>query len=345
MKWVIDYLYPRNFDAASIPDLNGKVILVTGGCNGIGYEIASQCAIHNALHIIILSPASPRLNNVVRSISAKLSNTKGKHNSQKKVLLEGKVDAVPTNLADLSSVFRAVERVRTLTTIIDIVFANAGVSKGPTPLSPDGLETVFATNYVGHYALITRLLPVLLETGSKDGADVRVVLTSSSVAWNVSKLDFADFKRPFVKGKGWETDPYDRSKLACLLFGMKLADHIRDRGGAHIHVNIADPGIIFGTQMHLQLDMVHTLPVQVYITILDWWYGFSIEEGALTSLFLGTSPVIAQKQVNGKFYRPFGYALPRNKYPTLASNELAEKLWDWTEDVVSTEEAKIRLQS
>jgi NAD(P)-dependent dehydrogenase (short-subunit alcohol dehydrogenase family) len=245
----------------------------------------------------------------------------------------------------LSSVFRAVEKVRNLTTAIDILFANAGVSKGLMPLSPDGLETVFATNYVGHYALITRLLPVLLETGSNDGADVRVVLTSSSVAWNVSKLDFADFRRPFVKGEGWETDPYDRSKLACLLFGMKLADHIRDRGGSHLHVNIADPGIIFGTQMHLQLDITHTLPVQIYVALLDWWYGLSIAEGALTSLFLGTSPVIVQKQVNGKFYRPFGYALPQNKYPTLASNELAEKLWDWTEDVVSIKEAEIRLQS
>ena len=234
---------------------------------------------------------------------------------------------------------------RSLTQSIDVLFANAGVSKGPTSLSPDGLETVFATNYVGHYALITRLIPVLLETGSKDGADVRVVLTSSSVAWNVRKLDFADFRRPPVKGEGWETDPYDRSKLACLLFGMKLADHLRDRGGERIHVNIADPGIIFGTQMHLQLDITHTLPIQIYVALLNWWYGLSIAEGALTSLFLGTSPVIAKEKVTGKFYRPFGYALPHNKYPTLASNQLAEKLWDWTEDVVSNKEAELRLPS
>ena len=255
------------------------------------------------------------------------------------------MDAVPTDLADLTSVFNAVEQVRTLTKAIDIVFANAGVSKGPTQLSPDGFETVFATNYVGHYTLITRLLPVLLETGAKSGADVRVVVTSSSVAWNVKKLNFADFRTPYMKDKGWETDPYDRSKLACLLFGMKLADHIRDRGGSNIHVNIANPSIIFGTQMHLQLDITHTLPIQIYIAILDWWYGLSIAEGALTSLFLGTSPVIAEKQVNGKFYRPFGYQLPRNKYPTLASNELAEKLWDWTEDFVSTKESELQLPS
>jgi retinol dehydrogenase 12 len=251
---------------------------------------------------------------------------------------------VPTDLGDLSSVFRAVEHVRTLTRSIDIVFANAGVSKGQTPLSPDGLETVFAINHVGHHALITRLLPVLLQTGSK-GADVRVVMTSSSVAWNVKKFDYADFFTPFIKGQGWETDSYDRSKLATLLFGMKLADHVRDRGCSSIYVNIADPGIIFGTGIHLQLDISHTLPIRILIAVMDWWYGLSIAEGALTSLFLGTSPVIAQSQINGKFYRPFGYLLPRNKYPKLATNELAEKLWDWTEDFVSMKETEIRLQS
>ena len=77
MKWIIDYLYPRNFDANSIPDLNGKVVLVTGGCAGLGFEMASQCALHNASTIIILSLLSTRLDNAVMSISAKLTNPNG----------------------------------------------------------------------------------------------------------------------------------------------------------------------------------------------------------------------------------------------------------------------------
>jgi NAD(P)-dependent dehydrogenase (short-subunit alcohol dehydrogenase family) len=77
MKWVIDYLYPRNFDSKSIPSLSGKVILITGGCSGLGYEIASQCALNCALRIIIVSLPSQRLNDAIRSITSKLSNPKG----------------------------------------------------------------------------------------------------------------------------------------------------------------------------------------------------------------------------------------------------------------------------
>jgi len=81
MKWIIDYLYPRNFDADSIPDLNGKVIAVTGGCAGLGYEIASQCALHNASTIILLSFPSPRLDDAVTTVSAKLTNPNGLNTS------------------------------------------------------------------------------------------------------------------------------------------------------------------------------------------------------------------------------------------------------------------------
>ena len=77
MKWVIDYLYPRNFSTEAIPTLDDKVVLITGGCSGLGYEIATQCAVHNARRILILSFPSQRLNEAVQSISEKLTNPQG----------------------------------------------------------------------------------------------------------------------------------------------------------------------------------------------------------------------------------------------------------------------------
>ena len=77
MKWIIDYLYPRNFDHASIPDLTGKVILITGGCSGLGFEVARQCALHNASKLIIVSLPSARLEEAVKLLTASLTNPEG----------------------------------------------------------------------------------------------------------------------------------------------------------------------------------------------------------------------------------------------------------------------------
>jgi len=77
MKWIIDYLYPRNFNHAAIPDLAGKVILITGGCSGLGFEVAKQCALHNASKIIIVSLPSARLEEAVRLLSASLTDPEG----------------------------------------------------------------------------------------------------------------------------------------------------------------------------------------------------------------------------------------------------------------------------
>jgi NAD(P)-dependent dehydrogenase (short-subunit alcohol dehydrogenase family) len=82
MRWLIDYLFPRSFSVDDIPDLAGKVVIVTGGCSGIGYEVARQCASHNARRIIIVSPPSPTLDEAVCSISAKVSNALGHFPSQ-----------------------------------------------------------------------------------------------------------------------------------------------------------------------------------------------------------------------------------------------------------------------
>ena len=77
MGWLVNYLFPRIFADKDIPDLAGKVVVITGGCAGIGYEVANQCAVHNARRIIIVSPPSERLDEAVRSVSANLTNTLG----------------------------------------------------------------------------------------------------------------------------------------------------------------------------------------------------------------------------------------------------------------------------
>ena len=250
--------------------------------------------------------------------------------------------SIPVDLADLSSVFKAIDAISSITSSIDIIFANAGVSKAPTPLSKDGIETVFATNHLGHYALITRLLPKLMQTSANSNSDVRIVVTSSSLAWWSQPIDFSTLTSPFDKKKYTRIDMYTRSKLANLLFGMTLAQHVRERGYPNILVNIGDPGIIFATGIHKQLE--HTFPfyAKILVVLLEWTVGFTVAEGALTLLFLGTSPVIRERSVTGQFYRPFGDLIPKEKYPKEATEDLMQKLWEWSEDLVSKRKHELR---
>ena len=236
------------------------------------------------------------------------------------------------------------DRIRSLITSIDIFFANAGISRASNPLSVDGLEPVFATNHVGHYALTTRLLPLLINAASKENADVRIVITSSNLSWYSRRIKFDTLTSPFDEKHGRPVEMYTRSKLANILFGMKLAGHVRERGYPNIHVNIAEPGIIFGTDVHRQMESAYSIWTRLLVIFLYWTVALSLEDGALTMLYLGTSPVIAEDGISGQFYRPFGNRIPPEKYPKHATRSLSEELWEWTENFVSKREAELRVQ-
>jgi NAD(P)-dependent dehydrogenase (short-subunit alcohol dehydrogenase family) len=72
-----------------------------------------------------------------------------------------------------------------------ILLANAGVMMCPYTLTADGHEMQFGTNHLGHFALITALLPVLKATGQKAGEPARVVVLSSAAHF-----------RPYTPKKG-----------------------------------------------------------------------------------------------------------------------------------------------
>jgi len=257
----------------------------------------------------------------------------------------GEVQQVPTDLGDLSSVFRAIDRIRALTSSIDLVFANAGISRASSALSPDGVEPVFAVNHVGHYAFVTRLLPILEESALRPESDVRIVITSSSLAWYARKLNVSFVQSPFDKNRDKPLDMYTRSKLANLLFGLKLAQKVNATGARRILVNIGDPGIIFGTGVHQQMEDTYSLWQKLIALLLDWSIGMTVEEGSLTLLCLATSPLIRDNTITGCFYRPFGEPIPPEKYPKTATDEAGIKLWDWTERFVASREAELQIRS
>ncbi|GAB7037276.1 MULTISPECIES: SDR family NAD(P)-dependent oxidoreductase [Catenuloplanes] len=138
--------------AADIPDLSGKVAVVTGTSSGLGAVIAGELARHGA-HVI--------------------------HGVRDPAVVPG-VDARRLDLADLDVVAGFAASVDGF----DVLVNNAGVMWPPLRRTRQGFEWQFGVNHLGHFALTALLWP-------RRRAGARVV-TMSSILHRTGRLDLDD---------------------------------------------------------------------------------------------------------------------------------------------------------
>ena len=140
--------------------LTGRVALVTGGYSGLGLATTRALAGAGA-HVVV--PA--------RRPAAARQALEGIESVQ--------VDEI--DLADLDSVRRFVARFLATGRTIDILIADARVMACRETRVGPGWEAQFATNHLGHYALVNGLWPALA-----GGEGARVVVVSSGIDWSAS---------------------------------------------------------------------------------------------------------------------------------------------------------------
>ncbi len=189
----------KKWDFLDIPDMSGKIIIVTGANCGLGFEATRYLALKNAKVIM-----------AVRSLD--------KGNDSKKTILEeypkAKLDVMLLDLADLKSVNDFAINFKKKYKKLDVLMNNAGVMMCPYSKTKDGFEMQFGINHLGHFALTGLLLDVLKKT--KNSRIVNV----SSIAHRFGKMDFSNLM--FEKGNYNSIKSYGRSKLANLLFTYEL---------------------------------------------------------------------------------------------------------------------------
>ncbi|ADO69804.1 SDR family NAD(P)-dependent oxidoreductase [Stigmatella aurantiaca] len=203
-----------NFGAKSTADevlagveLKGKRFLVTGTSSGIGRETARALVARGASVV-----------GVVRNIAKAKAATATVHDAGSKG--GGRLDLIEFDLASLSSVRAGADKLISEGRPFDALIANAGIMAAPYGRTVDGFEVQFGTNHLGHFALINRIAPLLVENG-------RLVVLSSQ-AHRVADIDLDDpnFERqaydPFVA--------YGRSKTANSLFAVEFDRRHRHRG-------------------------------------------------------------------------------------------------------------------
>ena len=300
----------RKWTAADIPAQDGRIAVVTGA-GGLGYETALALARAGAYTIIAGRNAQKGAEAAAR-IAAELPFARVRFE-----LLD---------LASLASVAAFATRLAGREEKLDILINNAGVMVPPRrEQTRDGFELQFGTNYLGHFALTSQLLPLLRKSG-----DARVV-SLSSVAARSGAIDLDDLNAE----KSYKPMPvYSQSKLACLMFGLELQRR-STAGGWGVTSIVAHPGVA-------RTDLLHNAPgrwsgMGLARTLL-WFLFQPAAQGALPTLFAATS---ADAEPGG-YYGPDawgetrGYPAPARVPPAALDEAVARRLWEASDKLIQS---------
>ncbi|HSI82501.1 MAG: SDR family oxidoreductase [Candidatus Methylacidiphilales bacterium] len=295
----------KNWTTSDVPSQKGRSAVITG-TGGIGFENALELARAGGDVIIAGRNAQKGADAVARILREAPSAT---------------VRFELLDLASLKSISDFGERLRNQRKSLDLLINNAAVMMPPKRQeTTDGFELQFATNYLGHFALTSHLMPLL-----RKGVDPRVVTLSSIAARNGS-INFDDLQ---ASRRYDSMGAYSQTKLACLMFALELQR--RSEAGEWGVAGIgAHPGIS-------RTDLLHNAPGRWSIigmarTFL-WFLFQPVSKGALPSLFAATSP----EAKGGGYYGPASFSETRGA-PAVAAipwqaldAQAASRLWEVSE--------------
>ncbi|OTA70762.1 NAD(P)-binding protein [Hypoxylon sp. EC38] len=168
---------PRNgatFTEDNLPNLTGKVFIVTGGSSGIGFELCR-----------VLYAAGGKVYMLTRTKrNAEEAITRIKDHYAGKDVNTGSLQFIPMDLSDFRNVKSAAQRFLESEGPdggLDALFNNAGTGGWKdAPKTPQGDEYHITANSVGHYLLTRLLTPILTKTAARSPKDsVRVVWAAS----------------------------------------------------------------------------------------------------------------------------------------------------------------------
>ncbi len=316
------------FDPKKIPDLSGKVIIITGANGGLGYESLLHLAAHNPSKIYLCARSQAKYDAAMKGISARIPNA------------ASMVQYLELDLTSLASVQSAAQTFLNENSRLDILMNNAGIMAHPPALTKDGYEIQFGTNHIGHFLLTKLLLPTLQSTTSAtQDLDVRIInLTSEGHRLAPRDTGFhpAAAKTDMNAYSTWTR--YGQSKLANILFTRELATRHPDITSVAIHPGAVSTSLSDSfTDAHPWLAYLLAPLVQLFAT--------RPSEGAWNQTWACVAPVKGKTALGGrgagegggavKEIEQGGYYLPVAKLGVgskfTSDAELARKLWEWTE--------------
>ncbi|MER6576939.1 SDR family NAD(P)-dependent oxidoreductase [Nonomuraea sp. NPDC001023] len=278
-------------------DLTGRVALVTGGYSGLGLQTTRALSEAGAQVVV---PARRR--DAAEEALAGLD----------------RVEVGELDLGDLDSVRRFAEEFLASGRDLHLVINNAGIMACPETRVGPGWEAQFATNHLGHYALVNRLWPAVERGGGR-------VVAVSSAGHRRSGMRWDDvmFERGYDK---WQA--YGQAKTANVLFAVHLDALAEDAGVRAFAVHPG--GILTPLQRHLtKQEMVEAGWIDEQGNQLNTSFK-TPEQGAATQVWAATSPQL--DGMGGVYCEDCDIAEPADGsgggvHPHATDPEQAARLW------------------
>ncbi|RMI40019.1 SDR family NAD(P)-dependent oxidoreductase [Streptomyces triticirhizae] len=284
-------------------DLTDTLALVTGGYSGIGLE-TTRALVGAGARVIVAGRRPEEARRVLAGLD--------------------RVEVAEVDLGDLASVARFADDFLASGRALPIVINNAGIMAAPLRRVGPGWEAQFATNHLGHFALVNRLWPAIARA---EGARV---VSVSSAGHHGSAIRWEDihFERGYDK---WQA--YSQAKTANVLFAARLDAWAREFG---VRAFSLHPGaILTPLQRHMtREEMMAAGWVDAEGNAADPTFK-TPEQGAATQVWAATSPALAG--LGGAYCVDCDIAEPEDVREYALDPEQAERLWSLSAELTGVD--------
>ncbi|KAK3396850.1 alcohol dehydrogenase-like protein Bli-4 [Sordaria brevicollis] len=307
-----------SFSLDDTPDLSGKVAVITGGSEGIGFGVAFTLLKHNLSKLYILSRKQATFDGALDSIRTELGPA-----------VAERVKWIHCDLEDWAEVAKVAEQIKRDTDRLDILVNNSGRGIMKPALTSYGVDRHMATNHFGHVILTSHLLPLMKKTAEEKGETVRISNQSSnlhSAAPGNTRFESLEEINEDVGPNG----QYGRSKLAGILYGRYFDREVTGRmgkGKGKVVMNATHPGFV-STKQSVE-DIHEPYPISGYaMSHLMEPFKKSQFEGAVPTVWAVTMANEGGQWICAPCKPEAGSELAQ-------SDELADRLMELTRKIVT----------
>ncbi|KAL2867023.1 NAD(P)-binding protein [Aspergillus lucknowensis] len=300
-----------------IPDLTGRVAIVTGATSGVGFEAATILYSKNAT-VYVAARSPDKASKAIATIK----------DSPECAGSRGALEFLSLDLSDLRSIKASASEFLQRQDRLDILIHNAGVMRPPAGSKTNlGHDLEMGTNCLGPFTFNSLLLPLLRHTAASAPKDsVRVVWLSSFIEYGVVREGFAFDEHtgaPAILKASMEN--YMQSKVGNLFLASEMAKRFGGDGILSLSVN---PGLM-KTELQRHGPAIQGAIMGVVFKPPRY--------GAYSELFAALSPEVTASK-NGAFIIPWGRFGPIPAHIKMALSPMsdggtggAEKFWAWCE--------------